>query len=71
MVKTHAILNDISSLHSWMENQVIASTPPVSRVTKLKLRVTRVPKARLQKRGGARRQKERVQTYAEVDTCNL
>ena len=53
-----------------MENQAIASNP-ASRVTKLKLRVTREPKARLQTRGGARGQKERVQTYDEVDTCNL
>ena len=50
-----------------MENQAIASNP-ASRVTKVKLRVT---KARLQKRGGARGQKERVQTNDEVDTCNL
>ena len=50
-----------------MENQAVGSSL-ASRVTKRKLRVT---KARLQKRGGARGQKERVQTNDEVDTCNL
>ena len=53
-----------------MENQAIASSP-ASRVTKMKLRVTRMTKATLQRRGGSRGQKERVQTYDEVDTCNL
>ena len=46
-----------------MENQAAGSSL-ASRVTKQKLRVTF-------RRSEARGQRKRVQTYDEVDTCNL
>ena len=61
--KNHAILDGISSLHTWMENQAAGSSL-ASRVTKQKLRVTF-------RRSEARGQRKRVQNYDEVDTCNL